>query len=289
MTQYLTTQPAVLPATLPAGTMLQGCTATLELRLVDGHYYVNGCTHYYAWAPSQVIWSSVAAPPERAEAPKLCAACGGDESLREVLPGSLFHEEGVKAGTLICKGCDNLTRDTPARIRARRSRLIATPVAAIALDPADAFDEVCASCIEGGCFGEQRCWQAGNGKWYCATCSEEARERYGLPNSPVDVGTGNAQSSGVGEVHCFECKAPAALRGELCAYCSAGTSNGYKSRQVLDAAFAEGMATAHANLEARKRLAAIEQRERPRLANPTDRREFAKPHPWPEFDEMESR
>lgn len=81
---------------------------------------------------------------------------------------------------------------------------------------------------------------------------------------------------------CSECKAPAVLNGgNLCGYCCYRL--GHNETYVMWANHGSV-----ANTWARHRREAIEQK-RPMVANPSDRREFARAHPWEEFDEMESR
>ena len=145
-------------------------------------------------------------------------------------------------------------------------------------------EEVCASCSEGGCFREQACEMAGNGKWYCEACIDGAREQHGVSDErdePVAL---------VVTSPCSACGAPARLRGKLCEYCSDSTSAGHSSRESVDAFLAGGMAEKHANPEASARLAKWSLADARRsVGNPTDRRELGKRHPWLEFDELESR
>lgn len=95
---------------------------------------------------------------------------------------------------------------------------------------------------------------------------------------------GNAQPSGVGEAPkkeaCHDCGALAVLSDYgHCAYCERRMLlNSGAPRRVGSYAFA-----------ASQRLEAWSRAEKPRVTNAADQRELRKPHPWAEFDDLESR
>jgi len=93
--------------------------------------------------------------------------------------------------------------------------------------------------------------------------------------------------AGPNELYCARC-AP----DYPCVYCKHSTEGGHTDRASADALTGRAMLNTDAHpgeLLARKNLAAWEVGERRPRGNPTDRQEFERPHPWPEFDDLESR
>jgi hypothetical protein len=117
----------------------------------------------------------------------------------------------------------------------------------------------------------------------------------------VPVVNADAQSSGAfedtGEASvCRSCPSPA-THGDYCVYCANETEGGCDSREHIDMVtmvqMREGKMSdgspIRGELAARARLEAWSRAEKPRVRNTADQREFRKPHPWAEFDELESR
>ncbi len=272
MTRY-TTQPAVLPETLPAGTRFKYGSSTweadeelrLDLRDPDNARYVGLLLHKQSDArdsfgmAARVDWSSVPAPPECVEAPKLhskfhpyeCPATCGPHSL-SFRVGKPCRQCGASAsqemrGPFECKICDKVT---PRHLEHQ----VAYP-----------------SMVEGG---------------FCPDCYPIAA-RVAAKDSSGSAGSGagnHPETAPSGSecwnpaqpdeaTRCSECKAPAVRLG-MCAYCCDRTQYPDEATRALSDARVT-------NVAARKRLAAIEQK-RPRVTR--DSVECAKPHPW-ECDE----
>jgi hypothetical protein len=259
-----------------------------------------------------VDWASVA---------ELCAACGGNESLREVLPESPFHREGVEVGTLVCKGCDNRRSDTPARIRARHSSSAAErPIQAG--DWVECVDEGTGALVklgqrylvnrlsgrdsivvvlEGG--GHSTLWETRFKR--VDGPHPEAMAPPALPLTPPPISpsapTGTCLGCGadIGYAHrpgctwapkaevkptCSECGAAAKLSGGMCAYCDYSTDEGKVDRIGRDEfARCATETNPRRDKKAAERLEAMARAERPRVTR--DAIEFRKPHPWSNSDE----
>ena len=285
-----------LPVTLPVGTRTLGnCTFVSEAKLaaspIDGGPVYHGSYRYddsltvYESGPggacraARVDWSSYT-PPKPAEAPKLCAACGGNAA-PEVWGDAERSGFQKTLGFQFPLGSNGITQKIEQAIA--RRKLSPSAVAGETKRFGES-EEICASCSEGGCFREQPCDMAGNGKWYCEACIDGAREQHGVSDEREEPAAVVVKSP------CSGCGAPSRLRGKLCVYCSDSTSVEGSSRESVDASLADGMANEHANPEAAARLAKWSLADTRRsVGNPTERRELSKPHPWIEFDELESR
>jgi hypothetical protein len=111
----------------------------------------------------------------------------------------------------------------------------------------------------------------GSGEAHCAACEQ-----------PTGYCAENCPTRPRDEPACSECKAPAALDPDcgMCAYCVTSTGHGDETPAAQDRIMRFSTDTHH-GAEARKRLAAIERKERPRVTATS--RMLAVGHPvcWP--------
>lgn len=117
---------------------------------------------------------------------------------------------------------------------------------------------------------------------HCPECAAKL-DPTNTGNAPYCVGCTNRRWPVVAvKASCSECGAPAKLNGGLCAYCDYSTDEGKQMRGARDWLAALKTSNDPRMVEPRKRLAALDRAERPRLT--ADAVAFAKPHPW-ELDE----
>ncbi len=82
---------------------------------------------------------------------------------------------------------------------------------------------------------------------------------------------------------CRECSAPTALRDGLCVYCNRQTRGGESARQEMDSDVAYAARGNPRNVAAERRLEAWSRAEKPRVTNRAQRKQMAAGHPsgWP--------
>jgi hypothetical protein len=105
-----------------------------------------------------------------------------------------------------------------------------------------------------------------NSEECCVYCHKPRSECYEEQDSSAPVGTGNAQSSGMGE-KCRSCSSGIALpKHDYCVYCS----NRFEK---------DGGAFSFDDDDSTALLAGL-RAEKPRVTNRAEAAELAKPHPW---------
>lgn len=266
--KFYQSQPEVLPKTLPAGARNHnGIVFLSEMRLAGEQY--NGRVRFRDGTESvrdihlrTIDWTSVPLP-EPADRPIQAGdwveCVDENRAYRKLRAGDRYE---VAIVDRLADGSPGIALAGDAGLwwAAHRFKRVDGP-------HPDTTECMCASCFEGGCFGEQECALAGDGKWYCVkVCLSEALERYGAhKDSSVPIGTGNAQSSGAGE--------------------DPKRDPYTEHRTIVEPYFANTRPLTSEAIAARARLEAWSRAEKPRVTNRAEAAELAKPHPWEMHDD----
>ncbi|HYQ47116.1 MAG TPA: hypothetical protein VER11_34335 [Polyangiaceae bacterium] len=279
--KFYQSQPEVLPATLPAGARnCNGIVFLSEMRL-NGECY-NGRVRFVSGAEEvgdvhirTVDWASVpVAQLEPADRP--------------IQAGDWVECVNQGTATFLRQGEKYLIESVQALDGNRRLQLLGSAIfwrefrfkrvegphseSAPEREPccmADAGGYAC-SCPRPRLHPDKLCAGCEQPVGYCAeNCPDRSRE-----NSSVPVGTGNAQSSGMGE-KCRSCSSGVALpKHDYCVYCS----NRFEKDEGAFSFDDDDSTALFVGLAS----------EQPRVSAAT-RKMLAGGHPWEEFDELESR
>ena len=314
MTEFYKSQPAELPLTLPAGTRItysKALFARSEVRL-RGEFYVGHWSEFDApgegMYPSSIDWSSVPLPTQAVEAPPAwgtfrCKVCSRHTD-------NIYEHQLSSEDRWYCASC--------YQIAARNSKLNI----AESNRPIQAGDWVecvqqCGTPDDGTSPGERfvvakvtdfldvpgfelkgrkNIWLASRFKRVDGprpAVADEGPEPVLLHAGADNGSPGYLHYLGLSDNLCStpECAARGVVATEngQCVYCACSTSEGTDTRAESDAVLRWSTDQHPRNVEPRKRLAAWELAGKPRVRNAADAKAFALPHPWPEFDEMESR